>query len=746
MKDRFPEPSSVMLSEFNQNRLTNSYGLKEPEPAGGHDYMSIRMLWDILLRRRWTVVTVTVVLATLVGLSSFRTTPVYRATARVDVEPETPLAQSVTDLVELQQNWDMDDTFLTTQMEVLKSDTLAWRTVEQMRLAENPHFWAAGDAGKITAERRKQQLIRTFQGGLSVQLVPKTRMLLVSYESTDAELAARICNSLVTNFIDYGYKQKFDSSRQAAEWMEQQLDELKMKVEKSQELMVGYEREHAIAGSDEKENVQEQMLSDLGRNVTAAQSERIQKESLYNQVRTNRAETATLAQDALLQKLEEKQSDLRNQYVELLNQYGPNYAKVQRLQKELDDSKVQIEQEQDHVIERIRTDYQAAVDRENLAVTALGKQREELGKLNELLVEHNILKHDFETSQQLYQNLLQKLKDASVSAGMRSTNIHSLDAAMTPLSPVRPRKMMDLSVGLLAGLVVGIMIAFAQEALDQSVKSVLQIESLLGISALGIIPLQRGIRSPYSLARKAQASLVRADAAENVALTVIDKPRGVLAEAYRALRTAILLSFQDRHPKTILLTSTKSGEGKTVTSLNLAQAMAQRKGPVVLVDCDLRKSGVASAMGIKNEKGVSEILTQGLSLNDALRTHPQLPSLSILFAGASPQNPAELLSSEKMLDLIHDLRERFEHVIIDSPPVLAVTDASVLSSIVDGVLLVVEGSKTHKDALARSHYTLVSSGANVLGVVFNKYDYRREGAYGYGSYFQYYSYAHYGEK
>lgn len=743
-----PESRSAVNSQLNQSLPADNrpFGMMEMEPTGGQDYMSLTLLWDILLKRRWTIVTVAVVLATLVAISTFRTKPVYKAFAQVQVEAEAPLIQSLNDLVQYQQSWDMDDEFLQTQIEILKSDTLAWRTIEGMRLGENPSFAAVADPQQLTSDRHKQQLIAQFKGGLDVQLVPKTRMLLVSYESTDPELAARICNSVVANYIDYNFRQKYDSSRQASKWMEEQLDELRDKVEKSQEAMVAYERTNAIADTDGKENIQEQMLSDLSKNLTTLQSERIQKESLYNQILTNRTKMAVLVQDELLQKLDEKQADLKNQYADLVTQYGPNYPKVLRIQQQIADASAQIEQERNRVIERIRGDYLTAVDREKLGLAAVSKQRDELGKLNQLLVEHNMLKRDFETNQQLYQSLLQKLKDASVSAGLRSTNIHALDSAMTPLAPVRPRKLLGIMIGIFGGLVLGIMIAFAQEALDQSVKSVAEVESLLGASTLGIIPLHRGSRSANALAKKSIATVACTEAPDSVGLTAVTKPRSILAEAYRALRTAVLLSSPNHPPKVILLTSTKSGEGKTVTSLNLAEVMAQRKGPVVLVDCDLRKSGIASELNISNEKGLTGILTGKLSLDEALQPHPWLPALSILTAGPQAANPAELLSSDRMTEVIQELAQRFEQVIIDSPPALAVTDAAILSTMVDGVLLVVEGGKTHKGALARSHYTLVSSGANVLGVVFNKYDHRREGAYGYGSYYQYYAYSHYGEK
>lgn len=732
-------------AEQNQNSLLDSraFGSGEFAPAG-QDYMSIMALWDILLKRRWTVVTVLVVISTLVAIVTFRTKPVYKAAARVEVEAEMPLIQSLNDLYQYEQNSD-DDTFLETQIEIIKSDALAWRTIEQLRLTENPNFAPPQPANSNRdSDANKQRLIAAFKSGVSVQLVPKTRMLLVGYESTSPELTARISNELVTNYIEYNFRQKYDSTRQASAWLEQQLDELKAKVETSQQALVDYERNNAIAGTGDKQSVQEQMLSDLSKDLTTAQSDRIQKESFYNQLRTSPGQMGALTQNPLLQKLEEKQADLQSQYTEVISQYGPNYPKALRVQQLIAENRGQIEQEQKRVVDRAHADYMTAVNRENLALAAVNQQKDDLGKVNQLLVEHNILKRDFETNQQLYQNLLQKLKDATVSAGLRSTNIHLVDSAMTPTAPIRPRKMLNVMVGLFSGIVLGVMVAFAQEALDQSVKSIVEIEALLGAPALGIIPLNRLGRAAYGMHRHRRS--MHEDSDVNVALISVKRPRSALAEAYRSLRTAVLLSNSAQPPKTILITSTKSGEGKTVTSLNLASVMAQRKAPVLLIDCDLRKSGVASAVKISNEKGLTTVLAGGMDAEDAIQPHSELPGLWILPAGPGVPNPAELLSSDKMVELIQQLSDRYEHVIIDSPPVLAVTDAAILSAVVDGVLLIVEGGSTHKGALARSHHTIVSSGGKVLGVVFNKYDHRREGAYGYGSYYHYYPYSHYGDQ
>lgn len=704
------------------------------------DDISLAAYWNVLRKRRWTIATATMVLTTLAVIASYRMTPIYRATARVEVEADTPLIQS---LSELYQKAEADDAFLQTQIQVLKSDNLGWRTIQELRLAENPAFARQSLTPATDPERRKLGLIDAFRGRVNVQLVPRTRMLLVGFESSDPRLAADVASALVNNYVDYNFREKYDATRQASGWMEQQLDELKAKVEKSQQALVEYERQNQIVNTGEKQNVLEQMLSDVSRDLTSAESERIQKESLYRQVLANRAQVAALAHSELLQKLEEKAADLRGQYTEVTAQYGPKFPRALRLEQQLGEYQSQIAREQNRVIERVRNDYNAAVGREGLAAQAFARQKEELGRLSQLLVQHNILQREFESNQQLYQSLLQRLKDATVSAGLRSTNIHVVDSALPPATPVRPRKPLNIALGFLGGLVLGVMCAFAQEGLDRSIHSADQIESLLLAPALAVIPLDRSSRPATRGFLSRLHSRRPPRRRGEVAMTVVHRPKSVLAESYRALRTAVLLSSAPAAPKTVLVTSAHMGEGKSVTALNLAQAMAQRKGPVLIMDCDLRKGSVARALELDADKGLSTVLSGADTLDGALQQCPEQPNLWVLPCGPVPPNPAELLGSDSMAELWKQLSSRYQHIIIDSPPVLLVTDATILSNLADGVILVAESGKTPRAALLRTRRILDDAGARILGVALNKLDQRHGGYYDYGYYR--YGYRHYGE-
>ncbi len=721
---------------------TRSLPAFESSFAGGGDSVSLGAYWHTLVKRRWTVATIALIVTTAVAIVSFKMKPVYRATARVQVESETPMIQSIEDVF---RKTSADDTYVQTQIQVLESESLAWRTIEQLNLRD--HLAGSSKLTSLPTDKQKVRLIDTFKRKLSVELTPKTRMLAVNVEDTDPQLAARVATTLVNNYIDYNFRQKYDATRQASAWMEQQLDELKAKVESSQQALVEYEREHQLVSTSEKGSMQEQVLSDLSKDLTAAESERLQKEALYREVQENRPQLATLVHNDLLQKLEEKLADLRDQYTETVAQYGPKFPKALRLDQEMQDLRVQIATEQDRVLARIRKDYTAAVTRERLASGAVAQQKEAVGAQNQLLVQHNILAREFESNQQLYQSLLERLKNATVSAGLQSTNIHMVDAALPPNDPIRPRKALNITLGLLAGLVLGVMTAFAQEGLDHSVKSAEEVESLLMMPALAVVPLQRGSDSNFKLAgakwqRKLTQSSSKAHPEAGVALAISSHPQSTLAEAYRTLRTSVLLSLAPNPPKSILVTSSQAGEGKTATALNLAQTLAQRKGRVVIVDCDLRKSGIAKILGLDNDIGMSTVLTGGNKLEEALQQYED-SNLWILPSGPVPPNPAELVGSDRMADICTELSKNFDHIVIDSPPVLAVTDATIMAGLVDGVILIAESGRTHRAALMRTRAILENSGARILGVVLNKLDMRRESYYGYG-YGNYY-YSQYGK-
>ena len=725
-----------------------AFHLADVELERTDTYFYLRAYWHVLAKRRWTILTATCVLVALMAIVSFKMQPVYEAVARVEVEAEAPEIQSLSDLY---RSIPSDDAFLQTQVNVLESDTLAWETIQQLGLAGKAEFDSVGAAGGSGAPEmtpsQRGRLIKAFRKRLHVELMRNSRMLEISFESIDAPLAAAVANALVNNYAEYNFRKKYDATRQASAWMEHQLDELKAKVERSQQALVDYERQNAIVNVSDKENVVEERLSDLSRDFTNAQNDRVQKESLYELVRSNQSQAAVLVQDDLLQHLQEKYADLSDQYAEALGQYGPKFPKVVRLEGQLKAMDSIIDSERRRVVERIHNDYNAARGREALLSDAVVQEKAEVGKLNQLLIRHNILKREFETNQQLYDSLLQRLKDATVSAGLRATNIHVIDTAATPSSPVRPKRLLNLGIAAIVGLILGVTLAFVEEGLDNSIKSAEDVERLIAAPALAIVPVAGSEgRSPYWRRNghrrngHREGGPIKGTADGAVALAVLKHPASALSESYRALRTSILLSTAVRPPQVLLVTSPQPNEGKSCTSLNLALTLAQRGSRVLIVDGDLRKPVIAPHLGLTEECGLSGLLTGGAGeLCQVLHQVEDMSHLWVLPGGPTPPNPAELLSSPRMADVLQQLRERFDHIVVDSPPLLMVTDATILSTLVDGVVLVVESGVTVRGALLRAHALLENAGGRVLGVVMNKVDFRHD-AYYYASYSRYHSY------
>jgi succinoglycan biosynthesis transport protein ExoP len=694
-------------------------------------YFYLRSYVHILLKRRWTVLTVAILLTSVVAVVSFKMQPIYRATARVEVEAEAPQIQSLNDLY---RSMPSDDTFLQTQVDVLESDNLAWQTIQQMGLAQRPQILT----GSLEAPRGSTEnpaalegrLIRAFRKHLDVKVMRNSRMIEINFESAHPHLAANVANALVRNYAEYNFRKKYDATRQASGWMEAQLDDLKAKVERSQQALVDYERQNAIVNVGEKQNVVEQRLADLSKDLTTAQNDLMQKQSLYELTKSNKSQAAVLGQDELLQKLEENAASLQSQYVAALDQYGPQFPKVLRLHDQVEQIESLIDQERFKILERIESRYLAAADRVKLLSEAVAREKVDLGEMNQLQIQHNLLKREFETNQQLYESLLKRLKDATVSAGLRANNIHVVDAALVPSIPVRPQKLLNAGVALGLGLIIGIALAFLEEGLDNSIRSSEDVERLIPAPALAIVPSARSVEIRPTCKKRSEHEPAALQG--KVEMVLMDAPASALAESYRALRTSILLSTASRPPQSMLVTSPNPNEGKSCTSLNLALALAQRGGKVLIVDGDLRKQGIARHFGMTNERGLSSYLAGAHPLVDTLRRFDPMPSLWVLPAGPLAPNPAELLSSAFMERLVRDLRQSFDHIVIDSPPALMVTDATILSRLVDGTILVVENGMTVRGALVRTYRTLHAAGARILGVVMNKVDLRRDGYYYYG--------------
>jgi len=697
--------------------------------------------WPILRKHRWTIMATIVIVVTLATVITLRTTPIYEAVGRIAVGHENDNVLGFKSSGEgLGGEDDYDYTVaLDTQVKILQSDAIALATAKALQLDKNPAVSNTPAPTEPLAvpsvdPREEAMLMGFVQGGLKLSVVPKTRIIEIRFSNPDPQMAARVVNTLVNVYVEQNFKTKFESAMQTSDWLSKQLSDLQLKVETSQEKLVQYQKEHGILGIDEKQNIVTAKLDELNRELTSAEADRIQKESRYRLALSGNPELiASVDNNALLPALRKQEADLRTQMAQMEVQLGPAHPKIVEINNQLKQVQASIKIEIDKLAGRIKGDYDTAAQREAMLRGAMEGQKQAANKLNESAIEYSLLKRDVETNRQLYEGLLQKLKEASVSAGLKSSNIRVVDVARVPLAPARPDKQRNILLALAMGVLGGVVLAFLLEAVDNTVRTPEQAQALSSLPALGIIPASQSL-----IMRRSQRALAAKNGTrETVELVTYRRPKSDISESYRALRTAILLSASGSPPRVMLVTSALPQEGKTTTSINTAVTLAQKGARVLLVDADLRRPSVHKVFNIKPKVGLSTVLTGTSSVENTITHVPQLPNLYLLPAGPPPPHPAELLGSNLMKQLILQWRQDYDHVIFDTPPALSVTDSILLSVDMDAVVLVIRSGNTTKAALRRTRELLGQVNARVLGVVVNAVDVDSP---------DYYHYYYYGSK
>jgi succinoglycan biosynthesis transport protein ExoP len=722
-------------TQLRQPSLTNGStdsSIQLPAPTLPETYMpiphretTIRDYWLILTKRRWTIIAFAFVVLVLTSVYTFKTTPIYDAVGRIAINHESSDALPFKDNSSNSMP-DFEDymTAIETQVRILKSDNLAMRVIRKLGLDKDPRFTnvsrpqtAANELGTTAPavdSRQETMLINTFRAGLKVVALNNTRLIEIHYLSPDSHLAANVVNALVSAYKEQNYETKFQSTSETADWLTKQLNDLKLQVETSEGKLIRFQREKGIVGIDDKQNLTTSKLDELSKELISTGADRIQKEANYKLAEAGNPELMGLSPSEMLAHLRERESTLKQEYAQLKTQFGAAYPKVLEVKNQLDEVQSDIAAEGGRMASQIKNEYLAAQQRENLVRTEMEAQEREANELNQNAIEFNILKRDVDANRQLYEGLLQKLKEATLEAGLRSSNVRVVDSARVPLAPSSPDIPRNLAIGLILGLSGGIGLAFLLESLDNTVRTPDQAELASGWPSLGVVP--QFLRAD-TVRQPAKLSLAKVD------LIAHHRPNSEAAESYRSLRTSILLSSLDSPPKVLLVTSPLPQEGKTTTSVNCAIVLAQRGSRVLLVDADLRRPGVYRAFGLNRDGGGLSTLLEGATTMESVVTfYPQVANLCILPAGPPPAHPAELLGSSKMKSLIAQWRRDYDHVIIDTPPALSVTDPVILSVEADSVILVIRSGKTTKDALRRAADLFWQVNAQAMGVVVNGID------------------------
>ncbi|TAM83881.1 MAG: polysaccharide biosynthesis tyrosine autokinase [Acidobacteria bacterium] len=759
-----------------------------PNPDGDVD---LNYLLKVLREHYRTVLTSGISVMLLALLASLFMTPVYRSQATIEIKEATPDIES---LDQLQNRSAAPNNVVVTEVEteigILKSDTLARQVINQVLLAKSgdegssgifSSIWhgfvrwyvgpdsdassgqgassslqaasAAADAASVGASvasemdpKAYQRMVDRFEASLKVSRVGSSRLVTITYEGSDPRIVSRVVNAVVANYLQLHE----NATEKFTRMLSKQVLEAKNELEQSEQKMTHYAKQNGLlyleTNTGTTQNIVSERLRQLQDQLTQAQSDRYQKESVYNLVQKgDYSSLPGVFDDKLLQTLTEKVADLKTQYAQLSATFTDSYPKVKEVKNQLKAAEQTLARERQRAAASITNDYLAAVRREALLARAFQGQRNEAVSVADRSTQYNILKRNADSDTALYENILQKVKEASLVARIKSNNVNVVDRAMPQFLPVKPRIIFNLALGLTLGLGLGVGIAFLRTHFDTTLKTVEEVDRFLGLPALAMIPAVdslaqlvvegnhnngHGLLLPdvldTSQMSKAETPWYRID-------KQVQQKYSPLVEAFRTLGSSVMLEAAGRKRvlRSIVVTSSQPGEGKTTVSVNLAIALAQQGSRVILVDADLRRPAVHRALGFRNVRGLSGYL-EGLCEWAPCVLPGLSPGLDTLSAGHAAKNPVALLSSTRMRILVSEMLEEYDYLIIDSPALMPnLMDARILAGMVDGALMVVRSGMAPRDYVIRARKQL----NNIVGVVLNSMDVRSmEDYYGYDSY------------
>jgi succinoglycan biosynthesis transport protein ExoP len=727
------------------------------------EQINLRDYLYVIQKRRWTVITVFAVIVITVAILTFTATPIYEATARLIIDKENPNVVSIQEVMSVDAS---GSDYYQTQYKIIESRTVAREVIRHLNLDKSEEFFPKPKDDLISNVKRSIQetiafwkdsitsLLRTgdesrpktlegfepdsplvsdFIKRIKVSPIRNSRLVDVRFESKDSVLAATIVNTLADVYISQNLETKLRAVQDAVKWLHNRIEEERKKVEKAEQALLRYKEKHSIITdfSSDVENITAQKLAHLNTQVVEAESNRVEAETRYKQAMVLTGTPDMLdsipevLNNELIRQIKSMEVELFKRISELSKKYGQKHPRMVAIESELNTLQKRRTQEVSRVINSLKNEYKVALAKENSLKAALAKQKKESLELNQKAIQYGVLRRESESARYMYELLIKRFKETSLTEDMKTGNIRIVDRAEVPEYPIKPKKKLNILLAIIVSLLTGTGLAFFFEYLDNTIKLPEEVEKHLDIPFLGSTPL-------FSTKNKWN---IRDDTSPE--LVAFNYPRSTASELYRGIRTSILFSSAEAVPQVVLITGVGQQEGKTITTANLAVTMAQADSKIVILDCDMRRANVHKVFGTANDHGISNLLVGNSNMREAI-LHTRIPNLDVIPCGPIPPNPAELLGSTRMTTLLNSLRKHYAHILIDSPPSIAVTDAVVLSKSVDGVILVIRAGYTAKEIIKSGIAQFGAVGAHILGAVLNGVDMSRD-SYRYQYYYYHYS-------
>ncbi len=751
LNDRGQTPAPHRNGAANLPARTPYLDVPPPVVLNGEAPPLLLEYWYMLRRRKGTLVLMAC-LGLLAGvLLTLPQTPVYQARTSIEIQN---LNQNFLNMRDVNTTTDegaaQPSGFdLQTQISILQSESVLKQVIAELNLSAK--LVSEKERSRVSAWRKALHLpeskppagddiLRLVAGNLKVRGVANTRLVEILYDSTDPRLAANVANALTAAFIQQNLESHFKTTQQTGEWLTRQMEDVRIKLEKSEEQLQAYAATAGLLFTSEKDNVAEAKLRQLQEELSKAQADRVTKQSQYELATTASADSLPeVLDDATLKDYQVKLTDLRRQLAELSSTLTPLHPSVKKVQAQVATLQAARDSERANVTRSIQNQFESAQRRERLLAASYDAQARLVTEQAGKATHYDILKREVDNNRQLYDSMLQHVREAGIASALHASNVRVVDEALPPLRPYKPSLVLNSMLGLFAGGFFGLVFIVLRERADRSIQGPGEAPLYLDVPELGVIPSARAERSQsFAYYRQIRSAETKQAERENrkspVELATWKRRPSVLADSFRSTLASILYTGENGdRPRVIALTSANPREGKTTVASNLALALAEMGRRVLLVDGDLRKPRLHEIFHVSNEWGLSDLLdgAKPIAGLEAMLAGTGYSELYVLPAGSAASSISGLLHSPRALELLQRMRQEFDMVLIDTPPMLQMPDARVLGRLADGVILVVRAARTTKETAAAASQRLAEDGTRVLGTVLNEWDPRKASHPGY---------------